>query len=240
MLKAEVDERIFLISAPSGIGKTDLLREFVRHCPDDVKYIPIDFKSGSVNLAELLSKICDPFDKKLFSTFSTAVEKVLNSYTVNIQNNFMLGRTTIEVALNAIDDETRNLHQVILTEAFFADLHSLGKVLFVIDAFDLCADPVTKGWISSNFLYRICHTPNAIVVIAGQEVPTVTLELENICCEHELRPIKREYWYEYAQKICTVVPSNIAIDTLYDYLDGHSLSMAQAFERLYMHDVTSQ
>jgi AAA+ ATPase superfamily predicted ATPase len=234
MLNAEINERIFLISAPSGIGKSELLREFAEHCTNDIKYVPVDFKGGSVNVAELLSKICAPFDKKLFYNFSNTLEKYQNSSIVNIQNNFMWGRNTINVVLNAIDDETLNLRQIALTEAFFADLKNFGKVLFVIDTFDDCTNPVTKAWITGDFLYRICHAPNVIVVIAGQEVPRITLEWENICYEHELRPIKKEYWYEYAKKIGASVPSNDSIDAIYDLLYGHSLGIAQAFERLYM------
>jgi hypothetical protein len=59
LITGRISERIWLLEADTGIGKTTLLREFVRHCPSEIACVPIDLKGGISGLHEIFYRLCD-------------------------------------------------------------------------------------------------------------------------------------------------------------------------------------
>ena len=53
----EASSRIALVEASSGMGKSELLREFVARCQKDFDIVFVDFKSGGLSLADVLFHI---------------------------------------------------------------------------------------------------------------------------------------------------------------------------------------
>ena len=67
MLSGKTEERILLIEAQSGMGKTILLGEF-SHCkPKRIDFAKIDFKGGGTSIAELFYRLRDKLGRFVIS-----------------------------------------------------------------------------------------------------------------------------------------------------------------------------
>jgi hypothetical protein len=75
MVAGQTRRRILLLEAAGGIGKSTLLAEFVRHCPDDVPCVPVDLK-GSPGLHQVLARLGDALGWDRFPAFAAAVERL--------------------------------------------------------------------------------------------------------------------------------------------------------------------
>lgn len=75
MIDRALTWRILLIEADGGIGKSTLLAEFVRRCPDDIPCVPVDLK-GSPGLHQVLARLCDALGWDHFPSFAAAVERL--------------------------------------------------------------------------------------------------------------------------------------------------------------------
>ena len=76
MIAGTTVERILLLEAGGGMGKTTLMAEFVRHCrAEKVPCVPVDLK-GDPGLHEVLARLCDALGWKSFPTFATRIEEL--------------------------------------------------------------------------------------------------------------------------------------------------------------------
>lgn len=216
-------ERILLIRAESGLGKSVLLRAFEERCPPEVLFVIVDFKGGGVTLAELLTRSCGALGWEHFPNLSARVNEFVRG-GVNIQDNTTFGRTNIDIqlALAGPDEDTREWRRALLTEAFVADLRALGRVSLVFDTYNDC-DPVVKRWFTSAFLARMIHCPHLTVVIAGQSVPEQATDWTSCCHEHTLREIACKYWYGFVADV-----QDAWVDAYYAIFAGHPIKMRQA------------
>jgi len=95
MLKEEIEERILLIEAGSGWGKSILLREFARRRPQNCKFAKIDFKIRGISLAELLSRLCDKLEWKHFSTLRSELQSITRP-SLSVGRNTLIGQNQIQ------------------------------------------------------------------------------------------------------------------------------------------------
>jgi hypothetical protein len=224
-------ERILLISADGGMGKSELLRAFIARPPTDILLVPIDFKWGGIGLGELFFKVRDAIGSEHFPVLAGTVKRLVNPATVNISGNYLLGQNQIDVALNVESNEdARSALRATFTEAFFTDLRAAGRIVLVFDVFEAC-DPSVKVWLSGTFLPGVGRSPNLSVVIAGRNVPEPTLEWEGLCRVLTLPAIAAEHWHSYAK--------NLGIGVSLDFIKGccyackgHSLSIASHLSSL--------
>ena len=200
MLSGGISDRILLIHADGGMGKSHLLREFVQECQNKIIHVAMDFKSGGISIPELLSRLCDAIGWEHFDNLSTLIQQFNTGTTINISENILLGQNkiAIEQALNAPDEETREKQRVAITDALFHDLRAFPKAVLIFDTFNDC-DPVVAKWISGAFLTRACHAKNIIVVIAGRIIPEPALDWHGICHELVLHGIESKHFEEYAK-----------------------------------------
>ena len=224
MVNRQIEERILLIRAESGMGKSLLLSEFEKRCPKEIIFVPIDFKGGGVNLAEIFSRARDWIGRDKFSKFSEIVENYIHKSIVTISDNNLFGRNKIDIALSGSDQDSLEERRVNLTDAFLADLQLLGKVLFVFDTFNACQE-VVGIWIASGFLPRFRLNQNLMAVLAGQNVPQPTLEWTGIHREIHLEGISETHWLEFA-KLINSQASEEFIKGFSAYRHGHPLEMA--------------
>jgi hypothetical protein len=76
MVAGTSDERILLLEAGGGMGKTTLMAEFVRHCrAGQVPCVPVDLK-GDLGLDEVLARLCDELGWEGFPTLTARVEEL--------------------------------------------------------------------------------------------------------------------------------------------------------------------
>lgn len=200
ILSGNISDRILLIHAEGGMGKSHLLREFSSKCHKKVLHAGLEFKEGnSISLSELLSRLCDGIGWENFQNLSTHIKGFPQQATVNITGNTLLGQNqiAIEQALSAPDEENRERQRVSLTDSFFADLRSLPKVVLIFDAYNHC-DQVVAQWLSGSFLARVAHSQNIIAVIAGRHIPEMSLDWHAMCHQLFLKGIDSKYFEEYA------------------------------------------
>jgi len=209
MLAGKTEERILLIQAESGWGKSELLRAFAHRCPTGIRFAEIDFKGGGTSLAELFSRLCDKlggWDR--FPKLKTELQSIVHP-SINVASNLIVGQNQIEMYLGGRDEQERQARLSTLTDSFFADLRTLGKSLLIFDTFEK-SDDVIQKWLADSFLSRAQNSPNLFIVVGGRRVPVETLEWEYL--HIPLSGISYEHWHRYAENIGV-------IDTL-DFIRG--------------------
>lgn len=76
MVAGTAPERILLLEAGGGMGKTTLMAEFVRHCHGaGMPCLPLDLK-GSPGPHAVLAKLCDGLGREGFPTFAARVAEL--------------------------------------------------------------------------------------------------------------------------------------------------------------------
>jgi hypothetical protein len=221
MLSGKTEERILLIEAKSGMGKTILLGEYGRNKPKTIGFAKIDFKGGGTSVAELFYRLRDKLGGGTnFPHLGKELKGVLNP-SIDIGRNLIVGKNQIDTYLSGPDEQEREMRLSALTDAFFADMRAFGKLLLMFDTYEKC-DPSVKKWISDSFLSRVQTSPNIFVVIAGQEVPEENLEWD--CIGMKLKGITHSYWHEYAKSRGMTIHLEY-IRACCDIYEGHPLKM---------------
>jgi ATP/maltotriose-dependent transcriptional regulator MalT len=222
-------ERILLLEADAGMGKTTLLKEFMLRCPSEITYAPIDLKGGTSGLHDIFYRLCDALGSDHFPAFQARVEHLGQ---VVLHKNTIIGRADIAVALQTPDQGDRLARRAELTRAFFDDLRPLKRrLLMIFDTFDEAA-PDVQEWLQSSFLAFAHRTPHLRVIVAGRQVPEDSIEWATCCIRHRLAAVcEPELWQLYADRRGAVFHSQEWIAAFCDLLEGHPLEMAKAIAR---------
>ncbi|MCP4422620.1 MAG: hypothetical protein GY805_38915, partial [Chloroflexi bacterium] len=99
ILSGQSAERILLLEAEGGMGKSTLLREFMRRRPNHIDFAPVDLKGSSVGLHQIFNRLCDAIGWEHFVTFEGEVKGL--GQQANISGNKIIGRAEIEIALRS-------------------------------------------------------------------------------------------------------------------------------------------
>lgn len=226
MLTSQTLERILLICAESGWGKSILLREFEHRRPAHIPFVKLDFKSCT-GLTETFSHLCDALGWDHFPYFKAAIRAFVQPIQISIEHNVLVGQNQIALALGGPDEQTREARRSDLTNAFFADLRALGELLLLFDTFER-GDETVKSWLTSSFLPRAHRSPQLFVVVAGQRVPEQAFDWE--CCDLPLGPIAPEHWLIFAQSLGIQELNLELIRNCWHTHHGHTLRMAEALQ----------
>lgn len=226
LVRGETRARVLLIQAASGMGKSELLREFRARCPGHLPVIVVDFKGGGLNLADVLFHICDTLGWRHFLTLAQTVREILRSTSINVSGNLIVGQNEISIASGGPDEQTRDLRRSRLTAALVDDLRALGRAVLIFDVYERC-DAALQDWFSGVFLPAAHRSPQLAVIVAGQQTPEPTqmwdaefLPLEGIAPEH---------WQEYAHAVGTLLHPEF-IRGCCAAFKGNCLSIAQTIE----------
>lgn len=230
MLEGKASERILLIEAPSGFGKTNLLLRFERDTPDDYCIAWVDLKSAQTGLSYVFERIRRKVGAESFPRFDAAVQQFLVG-GVQINDNQIQGRDNqIQLVLAVQDEEQRNLRLSILIRAFFQDLHAVDQsILIILDTFNQATEILAQQ-IEGSFLSEVADIPGLLVVLAGQSLPKPTGEWLRCAKQYKLDAIRDpDAWYKYAKDVG--LPLNRDnIEPLVKYLQGKPASIVQALE----------
>ena len=201
MVSGQSAERILLLEAEGGMGKSTLLSEFMRRLtrqPTPVDAAPVDLKGSSVGLHQIFNRLCDVIGWDHFTPFESEVKGL--GQQVNMSGNKIIGRAEIEVALHSPDEGDRAARRAALTRAFFTDLRALQRpLLFIFDTFEQAPLEV-REWLQSSFLAYARRTPTLTVIVAGRQIPAESIEWAACCVSHHLPPIPdHRHWQSYCR-----------------------------------------
>jgi hypothetical protein len=201
MLRRDVRERILLIEAPSGYGKTGLMGRFELLCSSEIYTVLVDLKAAQTGISYVFYKIQCVLGKKRFPNFEKEIANFLNS-GVEIKNNRLSGEgSQIQVILEVPPGE-RQYRLTQLQQVFFEDLQNFNRpILFIFDTFNGATEELAI-WIEGQFVTEVALNPNLLAIVAGQNIPQPTIEWLNYhhCCRLG-RIIDREAWYLYSKEV---------------------------------------
>jgi len=104
------------------------------------------------------------------------------------------------------------------------------NLVIIIDTFN-AAGAELANWIGGEFLAAVSHTSNLTVVLAGQNVPTASLEWSEIAEYHKLEAIRdADAWHECAET-AGIHFERKEIETLCWIFDGHPVGMTGALKK---------
>jgi hypothetical protein len=201
MLGGEIAQRILLIQAASGMGKTSLLAEFAALCPvhaEATLLAKVDLKGSATGIAYVFSRLQRELRENKFTLFEDAINRFLSA-GVEVTGNTLDGTgNQIQLVLNTESEESRNMRLNKLQEAFFRDLQAIKKpIMIVFDTFN-DAPALVADWIGGGFLAEVAAAKNIWVVIAGQSIPKPTIEWMDLAEMHHLDTIDDiEAWHSY-------------------------------------------
>lgn len=249
MLRGEISQRILLIQAASGMGKTILLTEFAALCPIHAEaaiLVKIDLKSAQTGIAYIFSRLQRRLGENKFINFNKALNNFLSA-GVEVSDNQIEGtENQIQMVLNAKSEDIRNFRLFHLQRAFFQDLQAIKKpIVMILDTFNdapasvadwIEGDFVTDApaneadWIEGGFLAEVADAKNIYVVIAGQSVPKPTIERKNISETLFLEKIDDvEAWYSFVE--ARGLPfEREAVKAFVRVLNGNPSEIMQVFE----------
>ena len=219
MLRGQVPERILLVEAPSGYGKTGLMGRFERLCSPRIHPVLIDLKGAQAGIASVFSRIQRVLGTQRFPNFNAQSDRFLNS-GVEIQNNRLTGEgSQIQVILD-VPPEERKYRLTQLQQVFFEDLERFDRpIAFILDTYNGATEELA-GWIESQFLAEVALNPKLFAIVAGQIIPQPTIEWQNWHHPCKLdRIMEREAWYGYAKDVGYCFTSQ-EIDFSIDAVEG--------------------
>jgi hypothetical protein len=232
VITGKVLEQILLIQAPSGFGKSTLLRRFKHECQEKkFLVVPIPLKGADIGLPFLFDCVFQELGQEYFPNFAEKLEPMVGR-GVNISKNWTFGRQQIEIALN-VDEATRKYHLMELQQSFFLDLSRIiGRIVFLIDTFEAAPKEI-QNWIESELLRATMRISNLSVVVAGQNIPDSTnIHWGDLCECLNLQPIEDdEAWYKFATDIDLPLERE-AIKAIARLLKGKPLDITTAFDLL--------
>jgi hypothetical protein len=239
MVRGEMAHRILLIQAASGYGKTGLMGRFAEQCPTGTIAVRLDLKAAAgYGIAYVFYRICKTLKDHRFPNYEKAIAKFLypdrTVAEIEISGNELSGdQSTIQVVLAGQSEEERRLRLQQVQSAFFKDLRQCrSAIVFILDTFNE-ATPELKGWVAGPFLMEVADHETLYCVVAGQEVPEVSIEWERLhhtCC---LKPIREhEAWYRYARDEGYLF-EQMELGVLVDLYQGVPNSIAQGIQTLF-------
>jgi hypothetical protein len=231
MLRRQVRERILLVEAPSGYGKTRLMGRFERLCSQGIHPVLIDLKGAQAGIAFVFSRIQRVLGKPRFPKFNAQIDRFLNS-GVEIQKNRLTGEgSKIQVILE-VPPEERNYRLTQLQQVFFEELERFDRpIAFILDTYNGATEELA-GWIESQFLAEVALNPKLFAIVAGQIIPQPTIEWQNLHHRCQLdRIMEREAWYGYAKDVGYCFSSE-EIDVLIDLVGGVPAQVVGLLETL--------
>jgi hypothetical protein len=239
MLEGRREERILLVEAASGLGKTLLMLEYQRLAEQaGVACAMLDLRHVGVAAFEVLASLCEEWVDCPFGQFRRQVEALQESAAqVRVERVFQIGRPTIQVAMGGPDEATRRERRRLVTEALMADVRGwLGeehRAAMLIDTYnpDLVT-PELRRWVEGVLLPHVRRTPGLVAVIAGQETPPKSAMWEGVCCRVRLQPLEDpEDWMVFVE--AERIPASRQVVSAFCHAnEGHPMKLAIALSTL--------
>jgi hypothetical protein len=206
ILAGRTDERIMIIQAESGLGKTGLINQFWAMSKGlqraKVDFIIVNKRVGGTQtdkrVGGTLTDLCHQFDKTLFPVLHQQCANLMAAAQMAVSPAMLL--SSIDAALAKTGDDDRPIHRAMITDAFFEDLSNIhcqdpNPIVMLFDTFQKAHESILE-WLPEVFLPRIVRYPWIACVVCGQPTPALAVNLD--CCRHiRLEGLKENYVREF-------------------------------------------
>lgn len=205
MLQLKIEQRILLIEAPSGYGKSDLLFHFSKICPPEWKSVVIDLKTAELGIAAFISKLQLKLGDDCFPIYEREAQKLVSS-TAEVTGNKIVGDgNQIQIILNDSDESRRKTQLGELNKALVKDLANIQEpILLLLDTFNSAPEDL-QNWLLNSFLGAVMpKIPKMLIVLAGQDFKgfePFSIEWRGYQHKFLLKPILDvDAWCKYANR----------------------------------------
>lgn len=229
ILKHEINARVLFISGESGMGKTSLLRALIDICSQEkILLSAYDYRGGLDSPLTQLTKHINDLGISNFDLLRANLEEVGINNSELIKTE-LYSSTDIQYALTGFDVDNRFSALSIITNSFVTGLQILLKqnqpIIFFLDSTEQTG-PITKQWLSKDFLRIVNEAPGVIIVAAGRNVIEPSPEIQNIFTHIDLKGIDLAEWQEYAKQLSIHLPSEY-LNGVHDIAKGNPMLMTQ-------------
>ena len=183
ILAGRTDERIMVIQAESGLGKTGLINQFWE-MSKGLKRAKVDFVDAKKQVGGTFTDLYHQFGKSFFPLLHQQCANLVAAAQMTVSPAMLL--YSIDVALSKADPDERPIHKAMITDAFFEDLSKIHHqdpkpVVMLFDTFQRAHKSVLE-WLPQIFLRRIARYPWIACAVCGQPTPALAVNLD--CCRH--------------------------------------------------------
>jgi hypothetical protein len=209
LLGEDCARRILLFHGKeTGTGKTTLLTFCRQRIRNTIPHAEIQLRGKIVGLAEIFYRMSSIIKWEKMPNFTQRLAEIEGTPKVQIDRNWLTGiNNKISVALRVEKQDDREQRQAALTDAWFQDAATLGRIIVLFDTYEQAPTEV-QDWISGPFLARVALTSSIRVVIAGQQVPDrKNIEWGECCDYHGLYGVKEaKHWMPVLAEMKRRVP----------------------------------
>lgn len=232
LINRECIQRIFLVEAPSGYGKTSLLMRFETECPSSIMSAWVDLKAAQAGAPYIFSRIRKKLGVAELPVFDEIVREFIDRKGESERQGLRDQESQLQSILNVQDEDSRSFLLTELRKAFFMDLENLPyPVLLFLDTFN-AAPETLANWLSEEFLTGVSDSENIFVVLAGQKVPEPCGEWKRFHSLCRLGNISEvDAWQDYAQNIGLTFNRD-EIRTAIRILKGQPSEIVKAFDAM--------
>ena len=212
IMRRECEQRILLIEAASGFGKTHLLTQIRRDCatisPKPL-LVSFDLKADERGLDYVYETIYRQLENQAKNLDVTAIFAAYHEQTqqqqayhvsVNVNKNTVLGKQNVFVQLPEATQTQLASLAAARERAFFAAIAQLSDcqpLVMLIDNLNTREGTLEK-WIEDVLLQQIAMMPQVTLIVAGHVMPSHSMVWDDFCERIQLPAIDdTKVWTEW-------------------------------------------
>ena len=198
MLQLKIEQRILLVEAPSGYGKSKLLSQFRKNCPREWQRVEIELKSAAGGVIYFISETQLQLGSERLPKYQQKIQE-LGEPKIVMTGNRISGNDNSMTADFHLNEDYQKILLEQLKNAFLEDLANLRQpTLLLLDTFD-AAPKNLQDWLFGSFLGAAAKIPTMLVVVAGREFERPPIQWDDYHHRFELNEIlDLDAWCDYA------------------------------------------
>lgn len=241
IMRRECEQRILLIEAASGFGKTHLLTQIRRDCatisPKPL-LVSFDLKADERGLDYVYETIYRQLENQAKNLDVTAIFAAYHDQTqqqqvyhvsVNVNKNTVFGKQDVFVQLPEATQAQMASLAAARERAFFTAITQLSDhqpLVMLIDNLNTREGTLEK-WIENTLLHQIVLMPQVGLIVAGHVMPNQSMMWDDCCERIQLEPIHdTKIWTDWVCELGTPLTPE-QVEPLVFVLKGQPKNIAE-------------
>ena len=235
LLARKEQGRILFISGRGGMGKTSLLNLYREICVKaEVANATFAFRAATSHPIEVIWALSEELHLLGHAKLRKTLDQIEPDLPKDLDQD-AFDSTELQFALSGFDKNLQETQLRSITESFFDGVKTIlahtESVVCFLDDIEL-AGPMTRDWLSYQFLESVHNTPGTMCVAAGRQSIDPESSWSAAYTHLNLDPIYAlKDWLEYAQRLRLDL-SPETINSLAGLFQGRPLEMAMAMSTM--------